>query len=172
MILTLKKKKKVIEDLAIQIEQNKFIFVANYNRLTAEEAVILRRKSFNLKYISVKVIPKKLCQKIFLNSKHSCLTKILKGSIIIFFSNKDQKIISSLLYNFNKKYNKLDTLGISLDTKFIPKTDLKILATLPNLKQLILSLILIIKYLINKFVSVLKFSTNQLIITFHYLKDK
>ena len=172
MSFTLKKKIKIIISIKEKINNSKNIFVTNYYGLTGKEVTILRKQVLNLKYVFLKTLSNKIGRKIFLNSKHECLLDILNGPILIFFSNENQKIISSLLYKFNKKYNKLNVIGISLNQKMISGKELKNLAELPNIEQIIINIILIVKYLIIKFIYNIKIPNYNILNIFNYLKNR
>lgn len=144
--MTREEKNKIIEDLALRIENSKHFYLTDTSELNAEDTVRLRRKCFE-KDIKLIVVKNTLLKKALesLNGKYEEFFSTLKNSTSIMFSdtgNLPAKLIKELRKELDKPVLKAAFVEESF---YIGDNQLDALASLKSKEELIGDIIVLLQ---------------------------
>lgn len=131
IMITREQKEEVVEKIAEKISQSKAIVFTDYRGITVEEMTELR-SDLRKKGIELKVMKQTLFALAAKKAKVDIDLSILKNHPVAIAFGNDEVEPAKAVYDFNKKTEKLEMLGGTLNGKTISLEELKILAIMPS----------------------------------------
>jgi large subunit ribosomal protein L10 len=134
MPLTIEDKQRVVRELNATASSSIAGAIADYSGLNVTEITQLRTKARE-SGVYLKVVKNTLSKRAFSDTSFECLTKNLKGPIIIALSKDDLASPARLFKNFSKDYEQLKTISLVIDGNTFPASDLDRIAKLPTQQE-------------------------------------
>lgn len=157
MILKLKKKKNIIDNISKKTKLSLSIILANYNYINVNKIYKLRKEARKKKTI-INVVKNKLFKIAIKNTKFSCIAKKLKGPTIVAFSMKNPGSGAKIFRKFSKKNKKFKITYAVFEKKILKKKEIKYLANMPTKKEAIKKLAILLKEItIIRFLKILSY---------------
>ncbi|CAM12001.1 50S ribosomal protein L10 [Candidatus Phytoplasma australiense] len=132
----LAKKIETVSFLQEKISQAKTVIVFEYSNLPVSEFMKLRRQ---LKKIDceVKVYPKNIMQRAFMNTNYQDLVSLLKGIKALIISQQELLEPIKVIYNFAKQNKVVKIVSGVVEQKIVSPQEINSLATLPSKEQML-----------------------------------
>ena len=136
MVLKLENKKMIVDHLAKQASLAISSAVADYRGLTANQMTILRSKARESD-VYVTIVRNRLAKIAIKKTEFSCMHSVLKGTLILAFSNKALGAPAKLFKEFIQKNNLLKVKHLVIDGKLFDGDKLDEISKLPTRKEII-----------------------------------
>ena len=134
MALKLEDKKAIVEEVASRAKASVSAGVANYRGLTVAEMTELRAKAREAG-VYFKVVRNTLAKRAIEGTDFACMEEVLKGPVVLAFSEEDPGGVARLLKDAISDYEKLSVCALALGSKLLDAKDLNFVASLPTKDQ-------------------------------------
>lgn len=131
MPMHIDEKKIAVDELNKIAKKATSAIAADYHGTSVSELTTLRKKARNSS-VYLKVIRNTLARKALIDTKFSCLDKLLVGPTILAFSLDDPASAAKLANDFYKVNSKFTVKGLTMGETLLELSKLKILANLPS----------------------------------------
>lgn len=144
MALNFKQKEAIVTELLSIARKAVLTVIADYRGLTVSEMSDLRKIARNAG-VTMGVYRNTLTRRAFKETAYICLDKMLRGPVVLFFSQEEPGAAARLIEKFTKEHEQLEVKALALGGKLLPADKLKTIAQLPSheaaLSQLIAALL-------------------------------
>lgn len=171
MPLRLDDKKAIVADVSSIVSKAVSVVAADYRGLTSAQMTDLRARA-RKSGIKLKVVRNTLARRAFKDTPYENMGEILKGPVILAFSNDEPGANARLLREFAKEHEKLEVVALSLGNEVLGKEHLNRVANLPNREQALTKLVCVMQAPIAKFVRTLAEPHAKLVRTVAAVRDK
>ena len=171
MSLNIEQKKALVTEVHEIALKAQSVVAAEYRGLSVTQVTNLRaqeRKSG----VYVRVVKNTLARKAVAGTSFECIAPLLKGPLILAFSNEDPGSAARVVKAFAKDNDKLVTTLLSLGGQLLPAKALDQVASLPTRDQALSMLLGVMKAPISKFVRTLAEPHSMLVRTVGAVKDQ
>lgn len=129
-------KELMIKEMNAEFETNPYAFISSVSDLPVAEVSELRR---NLEKVSKRsmMVKHTLAKKVFESKEYDEADKLLSGSVLVTFADKDPQATSKALADFAKANDKLAPSGVIFEGKVYEKAFVMKLAKLPSREELV-----------------------------------
>ena len=131
MALKLLDKQRIVEEVSAQAETALSVVVAEYSGLSVGELTNLRAAAKEVN-VNVRVVKNTLAKRAFAETDYNTLDGVLKGQVILAFSNDSPGDAAKVFKAFSAKQEKLNVVGLSLGGELLAPSQLAAVAELPN----------------------------------------
>lgn len=135
MPITKEQKKEIVSGLKDRLANIKAMIFTDYQGLKVNEIQELRR-ALRAKKIDYKVLKTSLIKKALDDSGIKIEESIYSRPVAIAISETDEVEPSKVIYDFNKKNEKLEILGAIVNGEFYNTSQIKALAMMPSKEEL------------------------------------
>jgi large subunit ribosomal protein L10 len=135
MAITREQKEKLVEEIVEKIKDSKSLVFADYRGLTVEEMTDVRRQ-LRAKGVELKVLKQTLFEIAAGKAGAEIDMSVMKDHPVAIAFGKDEVEPAKVIYDFNKKTEKLAMVGGALSGKSISMDELKALATMPSREEM------------------------------------
>lgn len=135
MALNKEQKKEIVNNLKDRLTNIKAMIFTDYQGLKVNEIQELRR-ALRAKKIDYKVLKTTLIKKALAGSGIEIEESIYSKPVAIAISETDEVEPSKVIYDFNKKNEKLEILGAIVNNEFYNTSQIKALALMPSREEL------------------------------------
>ncbi|MDD5602680.1 MAG: 50S ribosomal protein L10 [Eubacteriales bacterium] len=167
----LKRKTKIVKDLAEKIRKSQGMILADYRGLTVQQDTEMRR-AFRQAGVEYKVVKNTLTAFAMKENDVQDIGEYLKGPTAIAFSENDPVTSARVMTEFAAKYGKLEIKTGLLDGKLINVEDIQNLAKLPSKEVLIAKALGGLKAPVNGLVNVLNANIRGLVVALSAISEK
>lgn len=171
MALRLEDKKALVVEVNAVAAKAQSVVAAEYRGLTVAQMTDLRSKARN-SGVYLRVVKNTLARKAIAGTAFECVSKSLKGPLVLAFSKDDPGAAARLIKSFAKDNDKLKATIVSLGGSMLNVKDLDKVASLPTREQALAILLGTVKAPITKFVGTLAAPHAKLVRTIAAVKDK
>lgn len=171
MALNLEDKKALVAEVSAVAAKALSVVVAEYRGLTVTKMTELRSKARS-QGVYMRVVKNTLARKALAGTEFECLSPILKGPLVLAFSNEDPGAAARVIKAFSKDNEKLVTTGISLGGQLLGPKDLEKVASMPTREQALAMLMGTMKAPIQKLVGTLAATPSKLVRTLAAVRDQ
>ena len=171
MVLRLKDKKAIVEEVADVASKAVSAGVADYRGLTVAQMSSLRNKARE-SGIYLRVVRNTLAKRGIEDTEFACMQDELKGPVFLAFSSDDPGAVARLLKSATKSYEKLKVCGLVLGGKLLPAEDLDLVASMPTRDQALASLMSVLQAPVTKLVRTMAEPYAMLVRTVAAVRDK
>jgi large subunit ribosomal protein L10 len=133
MALRLDDKKALVAEVAAVAAKAQSVVAAEYRGLTVTQLTALRAKARS-SGVYLRVVKNTLARKAIAGTQFECVSKSLKGPLILAFSKDDPGAAARLVKTFAKDNDKLVPTLVSLGGSTLTAKDLDRVASLPTLE--------------------------------------
>lgn len=133
MALRLDDKKAMVAEVAAVAQTAQSVVAAEYRGLTVTQMTDLRSKA-RKSGVYLRVVKNTLARKAIAGTQFECVSKSLKGPLILAFSKDDPGAAARLVKTFAKDNDKLKPTVLSLGGVELTAKDLDKVASLPTLE--------------------------------------
>jgi len=133
MALRLDDKKALVAEVSAVAATAQSVVAAEYRGLTVTQMTALRSKA-RTSGVYLRVVKNTLARKAIAGTQFECVSKSLKGPLILAFSKEDPGAAARLVKAFAKDNDKLVTTVVSLGGVALSAKDLDKVASLPTLE--------------------------------------
>ena len=148
-------KSQMVAEIAEQLKAAQSTIVVEYRGLSVGEMTELRR-TLRGENVSIKVYKNKLVQRATEKEGMTELNEYLVGPNAIVFGQEDAVAPARILADFAKKHNALVIKAGYVEGKFLPDTEVKAVAKLPNRSGMYSMLLGCMQAPVSKFARVIK----------------
>ncbi|RAP29856.1 50S ribosomal protein L10 [Candidatus Marinamargulisbacteria bacterium SCGC AG-343-D04] len=166
----LEKKKKLVEELIVTLNNSEAILVSEYSGLSANSMTALR-KSLKREGFDASVLKNKMVSRSFSDLKLTYPDSLLKGPNIYFNTKSDVVKLSKILIDYKKENDSLSIKGGFLNGNYISESEIKTLAKLPSKEELIAKAVGLIKSPLSGLVGTLANPVNSLVNVLNNIKN-
>lgn len=147
-------KEAMLKEIKEQFEGNPYAFFSSYEGIAVADISEFRR---NIEKISKRSVMVKhtLAKKALEGRALNGVEKILKGSVVVTFTDKDPQLVSKVIMEYAKTHEKWIPQGVIFEGKVYDKEFVKALARLPSRKELLTQVVVRAKSPISGFVMTL-----------------
>lgn len=163
MALTKDKKKKVIEKIEKNIDEQKIMLFVGIAKMKAKDLLSLK-KSLKEKGNTLSVVKKTLFSIASKNKGLSIDSKKLEGEMAVIFGNQDEVSAAKAIDKFSKDNENLTILGGLFEKELIGKEKVVALAQIPSRIELLAKAVGSIKSPVSGFVNVLNGNLRGLVL--------
>lgn len=171
MALRLEDKKALVSEVSAVAAEAVSAVAAEYRGLTVEQMTNLRKEARN-SGVYMKVVKNTLARRAVEGTEFECLQDALNGPLLLAFSQEDPGAAARVVKSFAKDNEQLVTVGVAVDGKLLPATELDRLATLPTHEQALAMLMGVMQAPIAKFVQTLAEPQAKLVRTVAAVRDQ
>jgi large subunit ribosomal protein L10 len=171
MALNLEDKKSLVAEVSAVAAKAQSIVAAQYRGLTVAQMTDLRSKA-RAQGVYVRVVKNTLARKAFAGTTFECIGPVLKGPLVLAFSQVDPGAAARVVKAFAKDNDKLVTTAISLGGRLYSSKDLEKVASLPTREQALAMLMGVMKAPIQKLVGTLAATPSKLVRTLAAVRDQ
>ena len=132
MALRLDDKKALVAEVASVAATAQSVVAAEYRGLTVTQMTDLRAKA-RKSGVYLRVVKNTLARKAIAGTQFECVSKSLKGPLVLAFSKEDPGAAARLVKDFAKANDKLVPTAVSLGGTLLSGKDLDKVASLPTL---------------------------------------
>lgn len=169
MALNLEDKKAIVAELSGIASNALSAVAADYRGLTVSVMNALR-KSARRSGVKVGVFRNTLARRALKDTEFACLSDVLTGPIVLFFSHEDPGAAARVLRDFEFA-EQITVRGLALGGQLLPAAQLKAVASLPTREEALTRLVSVMKAPITKFVRTLNEPTAQMVRVFAAVAD-
>lgn len=162
MILSIKKKEKIIFEVQKKIKSAVSIIIASLTKIKSNSMNQLRKELRELGAYAV-LVPNTLLRIIIKETSCESLSKFCTGQniVVCFYKNIGESV--RVLINFSENNDNFIIKGAIFEDKFINLNQIHLLSKLPNYQESIVYLVLILKMIsIGNFINTLKKISDKL----------
>ncbi len=170
-MLNLEGKKAVIAELSEIAKQSVSVVVADYRGLTVFEMTELRKNARKLG-VKMGVYRNTLARRAIKETPYACLDEVLKGPVVLFFSQEEPGAAARLIRDFTKENERLAVRALALGGALFSPDKLKAIASLPSRQEALTQLVAVMKAPITKFVRTLNEPVAQVVRVFAAVGDQ
>lgn len=134
-MITRQQKEQLVEEITAKIKDSKSLVFADYRGLTVEEMTDLRRQ-LRAKGVELKVLKQTLFNIAAKKAGADIDMSAMKDHPVAIAFAKDEVEGAKVIYDFNKKTDKLEMVGGALAGKSVSLDELKALATMPSREEM------------------------------------
>ncbi|WP_236608343.1 50S ribosomal protein L10 [Candidatus Blochmanniella vafra] len=157
----MKKKEEIVYRIKENFKSALSVVVASLHGVTACIMNELRKESRDLG-VYIKVVPNSLLKKAVVDTSFECLSKVFVGSNVVAFSTKHPRDAGHILVKFFKERECFKIAGAAFEGNFIGSEQIDLLSNLPDHKDSLLRLILILRRIsIGNLINILKRLSSQ-----------
>ena len=171
MALKIEDKKALVAEVNAVAVTAQSVVAAEYRGLSVSQMTDLRLKARN-SGVYLRVVKNTLARKAIEGTAFECVSKSLKGPLVLAFSKDDPGAAARLVKAFAKDNDKLVPTLVSLGGSLLPAKDLDRIASLPTREQALSSLVGILQAPITKLVRTLAEPHAKLVRTIAAVKDQ
>jgi large subunit ribosomal protein L10 len=171
MPLRLEDKKALVAEVNVVAANAYSALAAEYRGLTVTQMTELRKEARE-SGVYMRVVKNTLARRAIIGTEFECLSEILKGPVLLAFSQEDPGAAARVVKKFAKENDKLVTVGLAISGNLLPAADLDRLASLPNLEQALGMLAGVIQAPITKLVRTLAEPHAKMARTFAAVRDQ
>ena len=154
MSLNIEQKKALVTEVHEIALKAQSVVAAEYRGLSVTQVTNLRAQA-RKSGVYVRVVKNTLARKAVAGTSFECIAPLLKGPLILAFSNEDPGSAARVVKAFAKDNDKLVTTLLSLGGQLLPAKALDQVASLPTRDQALSMLLGVMKAPISKFVRTL-----------------
>lgn len=136
MALSYEAKKAVVESVNKIAKASSAVGVAHYRGLSVGQMTELRAKALDSN-IHLQVVKNTLAKIAFEGTDASCMADVLKGPVVLGFSEEDLGAVARVFRNFSKENKELIVQGLMVSGEFIDANQIDSVADLPTKDQAI-----------------------------------
>lgn len=144
MIVSLKKKGKVIYKIQEMAARAISVVVATFSGVGVNEITTLRKEMRDVG-THICVVRNTLLRRVIDKTEFLCLKEILVGQNIVAFFDKNPIEAIRIFIKFSKKNENFKIKGAVLEGKFLDASQVSFLSNLPTHKESLMNLILVMK---------------------------
>lgn len=170
MPLKLDDKKEIVADVTKAANSALSVVAAHYRGLTSSEMTEFRAKARS-SGVKLKVVRNTLARRAFKGTDYECLTDSLIGPVILAFADEEPGAGARLIRDFSKEHDKLEVQALALGSKLYDKSQLAVIASLPNKEEAIARLMMTIQAPITKLVRTIAAPHTKLVRTVVAIRD-
>jgi large subunit ribosomal protein L10 len=131
------------------------IVAAEYRGLSVSRMTELRKRGRENK-VRVCVVPNNLARRAFEGTAFACMNEVLKGPLLLAFSQEEPGAAARLMRDFSKENERLIVKSLAFEGKLMTADRLNELASLPTRNEALATLMAVMKEPVTKFVRVIK----------------
>jgi large subunit ribosomal protein L10 len=169
--LNLDGKKALVAEVSAVAAQAQSLVAAEYRGLTVSEMTELRAKARG-QGVYVRVVKNTLARKAVSGTAFENISAVLKGPLVLAFSQDDPGAAARLFKAFAKDHDKLVATAVSLGGQLLPGKDLDKVATLPTRAQALAQLMGLMKAPVQKLAGTLAATPAKLVRTLAAVRDQ
>ncbi|NLJ72789.1 MAG: 50S ribosomal protein L10 [Syntrophomonadaceae bacterium] len=158
----LEKKQQVVKEIEEKINNATLVVFTDYRGITVSEMNELRNM-LRLPGVEYKVFKNTMLEFALQNTDNAEMINYLEGPNAVLFSNEDPVAPAKAIYDFIKKYKKLDVKVGLVEGKVISAEQVKELADLPSREVLVAQVLGTMNAPITSFVNVLNANITGLV---------
>lgn len=171
MALRFEDKQALVAEVNAVAVKAQSVVAAEYRGLSVGQLTDLRAKARN-SGVYLRVVKNTLARKAVVGTQFECVSKSLKGPLVLAFSKDDPGAAARLVKAFAKDNDKLVPTLVALGGSLLSAKDLDRVASLPTREQALAILAGTLKAPITKFVATLAAPHAKLVRTIAAVKDK
>lgn len=137
-------KELMMKEMVNQFEANPYAFISSFEGLSVADLSDFRRTIEKVAKRSL-VVKHSLARKVFEGRKVTSAEKLLKGSVVITFGDREPQAISKAIVDFAKGHEKLVPNGVIFENQVYDYEFVKGLAKLPSKKELLTQVVVRMK---------------------------
>jgi len=164
MALKLEEKKVVVAEVNAVAAKALSVVGAQNRGLTVSQMTELRAKA-RKDGVYLRIVKNTLARKAVAGTAFECIAPVLKGPVVLAFSNDDPGAAARILKAFTKDNEKLVPTVVSLGGQLLKPQDLDRVASLPTRAQALSQLLGLLKAPISKLVGTLAAPNSKLVRT-------
>ncbi|HTL48124.1 MAG TPA: 50S ribosomal protein L10 [Verrucomicrobiae bacterium] len=164
-------KELMMKEMKQGFEKNSYAFVSSLGKVTVADIADYRRSIEKVASRSL-MVKHTFARKIFQEMKYEGAEKLLNGSVLVTFGNKDPQVISKAIVDFCKTNNKFNAAGVIFESKVYDQEFMKQLAALPSRKELLTQVVVRVKSPISGFVMTLSAVMRGFVVALNEVKKK
>jgi large subunit ribosomal protein L10 len=136
MALSLEAKKIVVENINKIAKASTAVGVAHYRGLSVGQMTELRANALK-ENVHLQVVKNTLAKIAFDGTDAACMSDVLKGPVVLGFSEEDLGAVARVFRNFSKENKELIVKGLVVSGEFIDASQIDSVADLPTRDQAI-----------------------------------
>jgi len=171
MALNLDSKKALVAEVSAVAAKAQSVVAAEYRGLTVGKMTELRAKA-RASGVYMRVVKNTLARKAVAGTAFENIGPVLKGPLVLAFSQDDPGAAARVIKAFAKDNDKLVTTAISLGGQLLPAKSLDQVASLPTREQALAILLGTMKAPIQKLVGTLNAAPSKLVRTLAAVRDQ
>jgi large subunit ribosomal protein L10 len=140
MALSLQEKEAVIATVSKMTDSALSAVIANPSGVSVDELNKLRKKGRDLG-VYMRIVRNTLMRRVVQNTQFSCLADSLVGPTLIAYSLEEPGASARLFRDFAEENKNFEVTAISFEGRFIPASQINILANLPTYKEAVARLL-------------------------------
>jgi len=169
--LNLEDKKTLVAEVSAVAATAQSVVAAQYRGLTVAQMTDLRSKA-RASDVYVRVVKNTLARRALAGTTFECIGPVLKGPLVLAFSQGDPGAAARVVKAFAKDNDKLVTTAISLGGQLYSSKDLDRVASMPTREQALAILMGTMKAPIQKLVGTLAATPSKLVRTLAAVRDQ
>jgi len=169
--LNLEEKKALVEEVSAVASRALSAVAAEYRGLSVAQLTELRSKA-RAAGVYVRVVKNSLARRAVAGTTFECLGPVLKGPLLLAFSQDDPGAAARVFKAFSKDNEKLVPTAVSLSGQLLGAQDLDRVASLPTREQALAMLMGVMRAPIQKLVGTLAAAPAKLVRTLAAVRDQ
>lgn len=171
MALSLEEKKAIVADVAEVAAGAHSAIAAEYIGLSSNDMNDLRAEARN-GGVYIRIVKNTLAKRAMEGTDYACMDEIMKGQLLLAFSQEDPGSAARLVKAFAKEHNQLVVKGLAISGQLMAASELDRLASLPTKDQAISMLMSVMQAPITKLARTLKEVPGKLVRTVAAVRDQ
>jgi large subunit ribosomal protein L10 len=171
MALNLEDKKALVAEVSAVAAKALSVVAAEYRGLTVSQMTDLRSKARSAG-VSVRVVKNTLARKAVAGTSFECMGPVLKGPLVLAFSNDDPGAAARVVKAFAKDNDKLIAKAVSVGGQLFAGSELDKVASLPTREQALSKLMGVMRAPMQKLVGTLAATPSKLVRTLAAVRDQ
>jgi large subunit ribosomal protein L10 len=171
MALNLEDKKALVSEVSEVAAKALSVVAAEYRGLTVSQMTDLRTKA-RAAGVYMRVVKNSLARKAVAGTLFECIGPVLKGPLVLAFSQEDPGAAARVVKAFAKDHDKLVPTAVSLGGQLLGPKDLDKVASLPTREQALAILMGVMKAPIQKLAGTLAATPSKLVRTLAAVRDQ
>jgi large subunit ribosomal protein L10 len=171
MPLNLDDKKALVAEVSAVAARAQSLVAAEYRGLTVSEMTELRARARG-QGVYMRVVKNTLARRAVAGTAFENIGSVLKGPLVLAFSQDDPGAAARLVKAFAKDHDKLVATAVSLGGQLLPARDLDKVASLPTREQALAKLMGVMKAPIQKLAGTLNATPSKLVRTLAAVRDQ
>lgn len=171
-MLSLVDKQAIVAQVQAVASRSSSAIAAHYRGLTVEDMTALRVKTREKGGINMQVVRNTLARRALTDTPFSAILPVLKGPVVLFFSDEEPGAAARVIRDFVKENEKLVVQGLVLDGQLLPPEQLKAVADLPSRDEAIAQVMSVMQGPITQCVRTVHETYAQLVRVMGAVKDK
>lgn len=171
MALTLEAKQALVAEVHAVAQKAHAVVAAEYRGLTVSQITGLRAKARE-SGVYLRVVKNTLARRAVAGTSFECISRNLKGPLILAFSTDDPGAAARVVKDFAKDNDKLVPTLVSIGGQLLPGTDIEKVASLPTRDEALSMLAGVFIAPVSKFVRTLAAPHTKFVRTVAAVKDQ